>query len=252
MSERTSEETPKVASGCVIKIIRNWMTVEIADYLLKRIQEEIPMSLFERTSYGKVYKVPRRMFKFGNREVASIDENGVPMGTPGYKYSPKDALGYPIYIWDTPRNVLCKGIPTSDWYENPIDQRVYRPTDQYDHTIPVGKIIEGIMKRINETGLNFNSVLINEYESGNQKIDKHSDREALGKGNAVYGISLGGTRDFYFHGINGTKAEGDRIRLKSVHGDLMVMYGDTQKCYVHEVPKRAKADYRVSLTFRHL
>lgn len=108
--------------------------------------------------------------------------------------------------------------------------------------------IAAIRDRINkETGFGFNSCLINEYADGQASIGYHSDREALGVGNSVVTISLGGSRHFY---IRNKKNKDDIVKTILYNGDACIMYGNTQNQYLHSIPKRAHAGYRISLTFR--
>lgn len=45
----------------------------------------------------------------------------------------------------------------------------------------------------------------------------------------------------------------DQYTFKLKHGSLLVMRGNTQRDWIHSVPKRAKVDTtRINLTFRHV
>lgn len=253
-SNGTNEvHTYNAQPGAVIIIVKKWLPKEWADGLLTKIQEEVPMSQFYRNAYGG-YIVPRRMFKFGNPEVATIGARGEVLNRKGYVYNPENAKekGYPIYSWEAPYSVLQAGVPPSDNYEQPTDQRTYKKGRTWTNT-EVGVVIRDIMNSINQSDqMDFNSVLLNEYEDGTKTISAHPDREALGRDNAVYGISLGDSRKFHFWGQKGTAAEGEKIELYVEHGDLMIMRGTTQEFYTHGINKQANVGYRVSLTFRHL
>lgn len=98
------------------------------------------------------------------------------------------------------------------------------------------------------TGHSYNSVLINYYRDGRDSNGWHSDDELeLGSQPVIASLSLGGARDFKlrhkFH-----KELKHNILLTP--GSLLLMQGDTQKYWQHHVPKRAKADGRINLTFR--
>ena len=113
--------------------------------------------------------------------------------------------------------------------------------------IPEVKEIRNKVQR--ELDINFNSCLLNEYMDGMSYISYHSDREAMGPNNAVVTVSLGGSRDFYFK----YKGEPHETIKTTLHnGDLVLMYGNTQKLWTHSIPKRVHADYRISLTYRLL
>lgn len=94
----------------------------------------------------------------------------------------------------------------------------------------------------------FNSVLLNLYRDGNDAMGWHTDNEPeLGNNPVIASLSLGETRRFDLkHKLTGEK--------RSVHlgnGDLLVMSGDTQVHWVHQVPRSAKVSApRINLTFR--
>lgn len=98
-----------------------------------------------------------------------------------------------------------------------------------------------------------NAVLLNYYRTGHDYISYHSDAEVTEPMNYVFALSLGASRRFLFRNI-----ATQQITETSIHnGDLMVMYGDTQKHYQHSIPKHTGkvADSilpRISLTFREL
>ena len=96
--------------------------------------------------------------------------------------------------------------------------------------------------------LSFNSVLINYYRDGRDSNGWHADNEPeLGSHPVIASISLGGQRDFQLRNIE------DKSRKHSMsleHASLLVMQGDTQSRWQHHIPKRAKAEPRINLTFR--
>jgi alkylated DNA repair dioxygenase AlkB len=96
----------------------------------------------------------------------------------------------------------------------------------------------------------FNSCLLNYYRDGSDYIGYHSDKEALGLLNSVISISLGGSRDFYFKPKNINNKE--TIKTTLHNGDFVLMLGNCQRDYTHSIPKRAKAESRISITFRLL
>lgn len=101
------------------------------------------------------------------------------------------------------------------------------------------------------------SCLLNRYLDGTEGIGWHSDKEVSSShNNAVYTISLGGSRDFQlrekYPKIKPVKRGEDIITVKLNSGDLVGMLGKTQDLYIHCIPKRAKAEYRISESFRLL
>jgi alkylated DNA repair dioxygenase AlkB len=98
-------------------------------------------------------------------------------------------------------------------------------------------------------------VLLNHYRDGNDSIAYHADNEAVDiDKNIIASISVGATRVFCLRPKNGrTKplvAE-PKMKFELSHGSLIVMQGDTQKSWIHAIPKDAKVtEPRINLTFR--
>lgn len=96
----------------------------------------------------------------------------------------------------------------------------------------------------------FNSVLVNYYRDGKDKMGWHSDDEAeLGGGPLIASLSLGATRDFDLK----HKLSREKIRIPLTDGSLLVMAGECQKYWQHSVPQRNKLIRpRINLTFRYI
>jgi alkylated DNA repair dioxygenase AlkB len=100
-------------------------------------------------------------------------------------------------------------------------------------------------------GVVFNSVLINYYRDGKDRVAWHSDDEKeLGKNPVIGSVSLGAERKFKLrhkkYKTNGLKHE---IMLN--HGSFLLMKGSTQHHWMHEIPRTAKPiGPRINLTFR--
>lgn len=100
-------------------------------------------------------------------------------------------------------------------------------------------------------GVAFNSVLINYYRDGKDRVAWHSDDEReLGKNPVIGSVSLGAERKFKLrhkrYKTNGLKHE---ILLR--HGSFLIMKGSTQHHWMHEIPRTAKPiGPRINLTFR--
>ena len=100
-------------------------------------------------------------------------------------------------------------------------------------------------------GVSFNSVLINYYRNGKDRVAWHSDDEReLGKNPVIGSVSLGAERKFKLrhkrYKTNGLKHE---ILLR--HGSFLLMKGSTQHHWMHEIPRTAKPiGPRINLTFR--
>lgn len=97
---------------------------------------------------------------------------------------------------------------------------------------------------------NFNSVLINLYRSGQDSNGWHADNEPeLGQDPVIASLSLGGTRDF---ALKHRFDKNLKFKIALTHGSLLVMRQGMQTHWLHQVPKRAKAEPRINLTFREL
>lgn len=96
-----------------------------------------------------------------------------------------------------------------------------------------------------KTGVYYNAGLYNYYTNGTDYVSDHADKEAL-DGN-VWGLSLGGARDFRFRRLADKKI----FPVKLHHGDVVQMRGlSIQREWHHGVPKRLGSEPRISITFR--
>ncbi|WP_109124214.1 alpha-ketoglutarate-dependent dioxygenase AlkB [Dyella sp. C11] len=97
----------------------------------------------------------------------------------------------------------------------------------------------------------FNSVLANLYRDGRDSMGWHSDNEPeLGKQPVIASLSLGAVRRFRLKPRAGA-ARHDVMGIELGHGSLLRMAGDTQRLYVHDLPKTSSAvGPRLNLTFR--
>ena len=87
------------------------------------------------------------------------------------------------------------------------------------------------------TSIKFNSVLANLYRNGNDSMGLHSDNEKeLGINPVIASLSLGGSRDIHFKHKNIKTS----INIPQTSGQLIVMYGQTQKYWKHEIKKTKK------------
>ena len=97
----------------------------------------------------------------------------------------------------------------------------------------------------------FNSVLINYYRDGKDRVAWHSDDEKeLGKNPVIASVSLGAERKFKLrHKKYKENKLQHEIFLQS--GSLLLMSGSTQHHWLHEIPRTAKPiGPRINLTFR--
>jgi alkylated DNA repair dioxygenase AlkB len=100
------------------------------------------------------------------------------------------------------------------------------------------------------TGAHYNSVLANRYRDGNDAMGWHADNEPeLGDSPIIASLSLGATRRFVMKRRDGSA----RRELALTNGSLLVMRGDTQRHWLHAVPReRAATAPRINLTFRQI
>ena len=94
----------------------------------------------------------------------------------------------------------------------------------------------------------FNSVLLNLYRNGNDSISWHTDAEPeLGKNPVIASVNFGATRKFQLKHIK----TGERREIELEHGSLLIMQGELQHYWQHQVPKTNKIiGERINLTFR--
>ncbi|MEX2483073.1 MAG: alpha-ketoglutarate-dependent dioxygenase AlkB [Brumimicrobium sp.] len=106
-----------------------------------------------------------------------------------------------------------------------------------------------IKKRIEQfSGFEFNACLANLYRDGQDSNGWHADDEKeLGKNPIIASVSLGATRNFHLK----HKIINERKNIELTHGSLLIMGGETQRYWKHQIPKTKKViDARVNLTFR--
>lgn len=99
------------------------------------------------------------------------------------------------------------------------------------------------------TKTSFTTCLANLYRDGNDSNGWHADNEKeLGEQPIIASVTFGAERSFHF------KHKHDKnLKQKLIleHGSLLIMKGDTQKYWLHQVPKTKKEiGKRINLTFR--
>lgn len=93
-----------------------------------------------------------------------------------------------------------------------------------------------------------NGCLLNWYRTGDDSIGKHGDREDdLVPDSPIMCVTLGTPRKLIFRESK-TKY---RLDVTPDHGSLLLMYGDCQRTWTHEIKKQPEVQgQRISLTFR--
>ena len=99
-------------------------------------------------------------------------------------------------------------------------------------------------------GVYFNSVLVNFYRNGEDKMGWHSDDEPeLGPNPIVASLSLGASRTMHFK----DKKTNQTAAVELSNGALLMMKAGMQRAFKHQVPSRKKVrEGRISLTFRYI
>ncbi|KAK9054993.1 hypothetical protein SSX86_026072 [Deinandra increscens subsp. villosa] len=138
-----------------------------------------------------------------------------------------------------------------------LKELVYSGHTPYAHSWddypPLKEILDEVHKAF--PGSHFNSLLMNRYNSGNEYVGWHADvhKELYGPTPEIASVSFGCERDFFLK----KKYQGEAVEEKHCfnlkHGSLLLMRGNTQRDWLHSVPKRAKAQSaRINLTFRRV
>ncbi|MEZ0542416.1 alpha-ketoglutarate-dependent dioxygenase AlkB family protein [Fibrella arboris] len=98
-------------------------------------------------------------------------------------------------------------------------------------------------------GVQFSSVLLNRYRDGKDYISWHTDAEKeLGRNPVIGSVNFGAARRFQLRRIDDHAVKHE---VELGHGTLLVMKGETQHFWQHQVPKTAAPiGERLNLTFR--
>ncbi len=110
-------------------------------------------------------------------------------------------------------------------------------------------LIRALVERY--SGFAFNSVLCNLYRDGDDYMGWHADDEPeLGLQPAIASVSFGAARRFVFKPKSGAK---ERREFLLAAGSLLVMSGDLQEHWLHQLPKARKIEEaRINLTLRQI
>ena len=173
----------------------------------------------------------------------------------------------PVYLANTYFDDLFHHIP---WRQDPITvfgktHLQPRLTSLHAHTLdsysysgivmtpqPMTQTLQRIENRIYQLcDESFTTVLLNLYRDGKDSNGWHADDEAeLGKNPVIASLSLGAPRFFHLRHNQDPK---QRYKLLLEHGSLLLMGGETQHHWKHQVAKTAKkVGPRINLTFRKI
>lgn len=137
------------------------------------------------------------------------------------------------------------------WYGDPGAAYAYSGIQL--HPLPWTPNLLDTKARVEElVGATFNSVLLNYYRDHQDSIGFHSDAEPeLGGQPVIASLSLGAERTFIMR--HKTLKHIEPVRLRLASGSILLMRGDTQRCWRHGVPKESRpCGPRVNLTFRRI
>ena len=138
----------------------------------------------------------------------------------------------------------------SAWYGDDDKPYTYsgitlNPNIWTTHLLEIKKAVE------KEAQTKFSSVLLNRYRDGQDYVGWHTDSEKeLGKNPIIGSVNFGAPRKFQLRRIDNPK---EKFEVELGHGSVLIMMGETQHYWQHQVPKTAKKiGERINLTFRKI
>lgn len=118
--------------------------------------------------------------------------------------------------------------------------------------IPFTDTLLAIKNKIEtSTGHYFNGVLLNYYRNGDDSMGWHADDEKeLGMNPVIASLSFGASRNFQLQHRFQKSIPKQSIALNDA--SLLVMQGETQHFWKHQIPKQKNKGPRINLTFRQI
>lgn len=113
--------------------------------------------------------------------------------------------------------------------------------------------LQTIRQRVeNETHIQFNAVLLNLYRNGKDGVGWHSDKTVSSNKNMnIASVTFGETRMFRLR--HKFRKEIPQIEIPLHHGTFLLMAGNTNSFWQHQVPKTSRDVLpRINLTFRRV
>lgn len=117
---------------------------------------------------------------------------------------------------------------------------------------PWTDFLSEIKNRIEQqAGVRFTHVLLNQYREGRDSMGWHRDNEkVLGPNPVIASVSFGAARSFQ---LRHYQEKQPKISLELSHGSFLLMKGETQHHWEHQIPKTAKIiGARINMTFRRI
>lgn len=129
------------------------------------------------------------------------------------------------------------------------DSTGYQYSKQKTHSMPLSDSLKSLLAIVNQKfDANFNGILVNRYQTGEDYIGKHSDDEKELTPQGVVSISWGSSRKFRIRDKHNGKI---KLDWDTKNNEILVMSGNFQKEFTHEIPQQKKIkDVRYSFTFR--
>jgi alkylated DNA repair dioxygenase AlkB len=146
-------------------------------------------------------------------------------------------------VWQRRRTSFKSFVPRDEaYYGDPgtnytYSRREYKPLAWIPELLSLKARVEEATPteayaKSNLSKLPYNAVLCNLYRNGDDSVGLHADAEPE-MGPVIASVSLGVERLFRLKGKDGGVAFSERLR----HGSLLIMAGQTQNNFKHEVPK---------------
>ncbi len=132
------------------------------------------------------------------------------------------------------------------WYKN---EESWTKDPQSNWIFQLNKIKEKVQQ---ELAIKFNAVLLNLYRNGNDGVSWHSDKtSSINKNMIIVSVTFGETRMFRLR--HKYLKNHPVIEIPLHHGSLLVMAGETNSYWEHQIPKTKKEILpRINLTFRQI
>lgn len=145
-------------------------------------------------------------------------------------------------VYDQPRLTALYAENNKPYSYSNIVMHPYQFTDEL---LEMKQKIEAFSKE------KFTTCLLNLYRTGQDSNGWHADDEKeLGKNPVIASLSFGTKRKFKMRRKDNTK---EKFELELTDGSLLLMKGETQHYWHHQIPKTAKKiTPRINLTFRNI
>ena len=188
---------------------RNFLSNSFSQELFKYLENKAGWEQQQIKMFGKVYDIPRLTAWYGEPDA-------------GYVYS----------------GIINKPMPCLPELKK-LNIRIEEACSKWDSE----------NKDKNPMNAEFNSLLLNKYRDGNDKVSWHCDDEKeFGQNPVIASISLGETRKFQIRNLD-DKSQKSEFLLNS--GSLIIMKDAFQHNWEHQVPvQKPVKSSRINLTFR--